>query len=106
MDTCPTVWITLKIGSGPPGCPIDHRLHAIGQHPREIGRESAAGDVRQRVHLDGVDQREAARRIDPGRLKQLLAERAPELVDVPLQRPAGPLEEDVPDERIAVGMQS
>ena len=50
-------------------------------------------------------QVEAGLGVDPGRLEQLLAERAAELGDVAVERPAGLLEQDVADQRVAVGVQ-
>jgi hypothetical protein len=37
----------------------------------------------------GADEVEEVGGIHPGRVSKLLAERAPELVDVPVERPAG-----------------
>ena len=45
-------------------------------------------------------------RVEAGRLEQLLAQRAAELGDVAVESPAGLLEEHVPHERVAVGVQA
>ena len=29
----------------------DHRVAAVGEHPREVAGDAAAGDVRERVHI-------------------------------------------------------
>ena len=105
-DTSPSRCDQLEDRRRLPGRPIDPHLTRAGKDPGQVAGQPAAGDVAQRVHLDGVDQRQAVRGVDPGRLQQLLAEGAAELGDVAVQRPAGAVEEDVPDQRVAVGVQA
>ena len=82
-------------------------MHVRRQHPGQVGREAAAGDVRERVHVDAVAAHEVEQvsGVDAGRLEQLLAEGAAELVDVPVEGPAG-AGDDPPHEGVAVGVQA
>ena len=90
-----------------PGAAVEGGRQLVRQHPLEVGGQPAAGDVRHRVGRGAAGQVEAGLGVDPGRLEQLLAERAAELVDVPVERPAGPGlgEQHVAHQRVAVGVQ-
>ncbi|OLT50962.1 hypothetical protein BJF88_02370 [Cellulosimicrobium sp. CUA-896] len=72
-----------------PARAVDDADEAGRQHARQVCREAATGDVREGVHLRGVvgREREAVARVHARGLEQLLADRAPELVDVPFEAP-------------------
>ncbi len=57
-----------------PGRPVDHGGEAGRQHPSEVGREAAAGDVRERMHVGTGGQSQAVARVDPGGRQQLVGE--------------------------------
>ena len=57
------------------------------------------------VEAVGADEVEQVAGVDAGRLEELLAEGAAELVDVPVERPPGVLD-DLAHERVAVGVQA
>ena len=90
-----------------PAGPVDpHLAPTPGIDPGQVVGQPAAGDVADRVHLDRVDQRQAVGGVDPGGLEQLLAEGPAELGHVSVQASsAATVEEDVPDQRVAVGVQ-
>jgi len=58
------------------------------------------------VHVEGPGQRQAAQGVDAGRLEQFLAKRAAQLVHVPVHVPTCALEEHLPGQRVAVGVQA
>ena len=81
-------------------------MHGCARPPREVRREPAAGDVREGVDVDAVeaDEVEEVGGVDPGRLEELLAEGAAELVDVAVELPAG-VGDDPADEGVTVRVQ-
>ena len=105
--TDPSAPTVLKTGGRGPGRAVEPGVHAGRQHPGQVGREAAAGDVREGVHVDAVGAHEVEQvgGVDAGRLEQLLAEGAAELVDVPVEGPAG-VRDDPPHEGVAVGVQA
>ena len=79
-----------------PGAAVHVCDEMHGQHPAQVGREAATGDVRHGMRLAGARQRQARFGVEPGGLDQLGSQRAPELGDVAVQSPAGRLEQHVP----------
>ena len=65
-----------------PGGPVEVDGQLDRQDPLEVGGQPAAGDVRHRVGLGLAGEVQAGLGVDPGRLEQLLAERAAEVVHV------------------------
>ena len=55
----PLRWTRSKIGCGPPGRPVHHRVDVLGQHPHQVAGDAAAGDVGQRLDLGLGDQVQA-----------------------------------------------
>ena len=68
--------------------------------------QPAAGDVAEGAHLGFGGQRQAVLGVDPGRLEQLFAQRAAELLDVAGQVHPIDLEQHLARQRVAVGMQA
>ena len=64
---------------GRPRRPVDGRRQVGRQDAGQVGRQPAARDVAERVHLDALDQRQTVARVDAGRLEQLVDQRATEL---------------------------
>src|SRR5437764_1134396 len=58
--------------SGSPGAAIDDRVDADGQHPRQVGRQPATGDMGDRVEVgpEGAGEVEDVGGVDPGGLEQ------------------------------------
>ncbi len=83
---------------------------ALRQDARRVVDQSAAGDVGDAVHdpldpvvpVDGLD----GRHVDPRRLEQLVGDGPAELRDERLGRQARLLEDDLPRQAVAIGMQA
>ena len=53
-----------------PGVPVDARLHAVGQHAREVAEDATAGDVRERLDVRLRAQRADVVEVEPVRREQ------------------------------------
>ena len=73
---------------------MDERLCALGKNTRDIPGDTAAGDVREALHPDGLKELQHRLDIDARRLEQ-----------IELARRRGALQ-DLADQRIAVGMRA
>ncbi len=58
-----------------PACACKARLYVIGQHPRHVEHEPAAGDVRHALDAHALRQREHRLHVDARRGEQRVAER-------------------------------
>ena len=77
-----------------------------GQHPGEVVGEAAAGDVRERVHVDPFAQLPHRGRVDHARADQLVAERVVRaLPRGVVEAAAGAVEQRLAGERVAVAAQ-
>ncbi len=72
-----------------PGAAVHLGRQPVGDHPLEVARQTAAGDVAERADLGLGGQREAVLGVDPGGFEQFLAQRAAELLDVAAPDPSG-----------------
>ena len=81
-------------------------MQAGWDHAGQVRGQATAGDVGVGVHADPPGEFQAGERVDPGRLQQFLAEGPAELGDLAVQRPAGLVQQDVPDQRVPVRVQS
>src|SRR4051812_11428854 len=89
-----------------PGRAVERDRDLLGQDPRQVGGEATARYVRHRVYAGGPGESEAGSGVDTRGLEQLLAESPAQLGHLAVEGPARLLEQDVPDEGVAVGMQS
>src|SRR5581483_3014300 len=100
----------LDLGEDPglgPGSPLDDRVALTGKDPREVPRDAAPGDVRERVHVDPSPELGHDGRVDDARDEQLVAERA--VLAGPrglIERPLRDLEQRAPGQRVAVRAQA
>ena len=90
-----------------PRRPVEHGVGVRREHPGQVQREAAPGDVREGVHVTVVGQGEAVAGVDARRRQQLLAERPaePGRHRGEVQRPARPAQH-VPDQRVPVRVQA
>ena len=87
-----------------PGPEIHFGIHAIGQHPRQVLRESAAGDVGERLHsrpVGIIEQRGDHVEIGAVRFEQGVTERTVEAEGHRVHREPA---EQAPQQRVAVGV--
>ena len=72
----------------------------------QVARQPAAGDVAERADLGLGGQREAVLGVDAGRLEQLFAECAAELLDMPGEVHPVDLQQHLAGQRVTVGVQA
>ena len=89
-----------------PGAPLDHGLQAGGQHPLQVAGQPAAGDVGEGAHVGLGGDRQAVAGVDPGGHHNIIKNTVAELLDVAGQRHPADLEQHVPGEGVAVGVQA
>ena len=108
--TLPSFWSQGKTG-GTSHEPRRSRIaQAFGQDSRRVVDQAAAGDVRDPVD-DPLDPVVAIDRlhgpdVDPGRLEELVGDRAAELGHERVGLEAGGVEGDLPRQAVAVGVQA
>ena len=102
--TSPSLSTRSKIGGSRPALLLEDRTRAVREGARDVPGEAAAGDVRERLHRDCLQQREDVLRVDARGLEERVPERpAPERLEAAVERV--PIDERLARERVAVGVE-
>ena len=92
-----------------PTAALDHHLDALRHDAGEVLVQPAAGDVGDAVHhaLDAIVAKAPAGwpDVNPRRLQEGLADRPAQFLDVVVDLQPGHVEDDLPGEAVAVGVQ-
>src|SRR5690606_34933204 len=96
----------LELGRHRPARPVDACLEAVRDHPGQVLREAAAGNVRQGVDLPVLDQREDRLEVAPVHAQQHVGDRGIVLREAVVDAEAEPVEEEAPNQGIAIGVEA